>query len=227
MGHSGVVKPCDGDKLLVRANKAAVQRLIGRKLKAEDVLFRDTHIFGEIGKKFRLAVLVLCEEGQKLRLHVEFPVFIDVAHDMDRRARQNQKRLFDVDIDGLRLAVLILDENTSRKGERTVEPAVDNQSAVGFERQTLDAAVDFGGDCFDAEAGRILMRRTDAETGLARVATDAERGALRAFFREIIGFSLFDLPCIALVELHGSRSVQHGGELVRRLKGGRGIAQKF
>lgn len=163
----------------------------------------------------------------KLRLHVEFSRFIDVAHDMDRRARQNQKRLFDVDIDGLRLAVLILDENTSRKGERTVEPAVDNQSAVGFERQTLDAAVDFGGDCFDAEAGRILMRRTDAEAGLARVAADAERGALRAFFREIIGFSLFDLPCIALVELYGSRSVQHGGELIRRLKGGRGHCSKI
>ena len=178
-------------------------------------------------KEFRLAVRILSKEGEKLRLNVEFPVVIDVPHDVDGCARQDDERLFDIDVDGLCFAVRILDENPAGERERPVEPAMEDEPSVGFQCQTLDAAVDFGGHRFDPKAGRILMRRADAKSGLARISHDSEGCALGAFLCEIIGFPLFDLPGVAFVQAHGAGAVQHGAKRVGRLKGRRRIAQKL
>ena len=175
----------------------------------------------------RFPVGVLREERAELRLRVELRTVVDAAIDVDRRARNYEHRLFYVYIHGLRAAVFILDDDAARNGERSVEPDVNDQPAVRFDGDALDAEIDLRRHALYAEARRILVRRADTEARFGGIGAHSERGDLRAALREVIYLVALDVPLAAFVEFFRARLDEQFFKFVYRLERRRRVVQKL
>ena len=141
MRHCGVVETGNGNKFFVFADKAPGEVFVGRKLKREDILLFAAEFARKVVREAYLAVSVLIEKRQKLRLNIEFSLLVAANH-MNRRAGHNENGLVNVYVFRDGMAARVLYENPSRNGKRTVCPAVKNKPAVAFDAYSFIAHID-------------------------------------------------------------------------------------